>query len=65
MVNNIDEELARIKNFLDLKRDFSRKFFSLKKQNPEKIRDLLVNYDELLDHFKNSKYEKYFMEGFK
>ncbi|GAA4316360.1 hypothetical protein GCM10023115_25450 [Pontixanthobacter gangjinensis] len=32
----------------------------LKKQNPESLDQLIENYDQLNDHFKNSKWSKYF-----
>lgn len=34
----------------------------LKKQNPEGLRDLILNYEELKDYFKDTKWEEYFQD---
>ena len=58
LVNNLESEFNRIIDFLDL--DKFRPKTILKKQNPESISDLIINYKDLKEKFKNTEWSKFF-----
>ena len=61
IVSNTDTVMKSISNFLGLetKLNFS---LSLKKQNPEPLSNLIENYQELSNYFKNTKWEHFLDE---
>ncbi|WP_347410304.1 hypothetical protein [Christiangramia sp.] len=46
--------------YLQLELEEFKRDSELKKQNPEAVRDLILNYEEVEDYFKETKWEKYF-----
>jgi len=61
MIDDRDGVFARVQRFLGVnERNLST---SLKKQNPELVSDLISNFSELQEHFKNTKWERFFKSG--
>ena len=52
------EVMEKVQNFLEVKKQAT--FSLLTKQNPEKISELILNYQELKSAFKGTEYESYF-----
>lgn len=52
------ETFSRISSYLNIE-DIDYKKTKLKKQNPESLQDLIVNYDEVAQLLKNTRFEDY------
>ena len=61
MVANRQKIVNEVAGFLDVE-SFAAET-TLKKQNPEPLSDLIINYDELKAHFANSLWSSFFGEG--
>lgn len=60
LTTNTEEQLKRIFNFLELKIEKSNtKKISLKKQNPESLKGLIINYNELKNALEDSEFAKF------
>jgi hypothetical protein len=58
LVSDPDGALSQITDFLDVQ--YMRPITDLKKQNPERLRDLVINYDELKAAFSGSEWQPFF-----
>ena len=58
LTQNREEQLGRIYSFLGLEnKKMKEEKFNLKRQNPEGLKELILNYDELLEALKNSEFK--------
>ena len=55
-----DQEMNKVQTFLGVKPQTVASL--LKRQNPESVKELILNYDELKSAFKNTEYEIFFEE---
>ena len=60
LVNNPEGIFASITDFLNVKYEPAKT--SLRKQNPEKLRDLMINYSELKKAFSGTEWQEFFEE---
>jgi len=60
LVNNPREEFKKVTEFLGVK--FVEPNTNFQKQNPEKLNDLITNYDELKIAFSNTEWEDFFTD---
>ena len=58
--DNRDQILGELQEFLGI--DAISLSSPLKKVAPKDIRSLIINFDEIVDHFKGTKYEEFFIE---
>ena len=58
LVKNPESEFKKVTDLLDL--HYNEPQTKLRKQNPEKLSDLIINYDELKTAFLGSKWERLF-----
>ncbi|NJM87053.1 MAG: hypothetical protein HC847_07545 [Hydrococcus sp. RU_2_2] len=58
LVSMPSETFSRISSYLNIE-DIDYKKTKLKKQNPESLQDLIVNYDEVAQLLKNTRFEDY------
>ena len=60
LITDNNNELERVTEFLDL--PLYKLQTSLKKQNPEPLNNLISNYSELKEYFKNTQWNVFFEE---
>lgn len=58
LTRNSDDTFIEVCNFLEV--PFQKPRTTLKRQNPEKLGELIGNYQEMKDHFKNSEFACFF-----
>lgn len=58
LIQNPDKTFLRVCNFLEV--PFQKPNTSFKKQNPERLEELVENYQEIKDYFMNSEFASFF-----
>ena len=60
LVDDMDTAVHRLTDFLNV--PYFRPTTNLERQNPEQLRDLITNYDELRSGFAGTEWEQFFYD---